>query len=88
MESFLFLLRLILGALVVVSAGGKVLKRPVLSSSSFACASDAAVHFGLGKSRQVDSISVRWSDGSRELFDTAGVDRLLEVRQGKGRQKN
>ena len=77
-----------LGALVTVKAGKLLLHRPVLSSSSFACASDAAVHFGLGKTTGVDFLSVRWSDGSTELFETAEVDRLLTLRRGKGRRKN
>ncbi|MCH2364573.1 MAG: ASPIC/UnbV domain-containing protein, partial [Planctomycetes bacterium] len=74
--------------LVTVKAGESVLQRPVLSSSSFACASDASVHFGLGKHRQVDSISVRWSDGSLESFTADGVDRLLVLSKGEGARKN
>ena len=77
-----------LGALVTVTTGGRVLRRPVLSSSSFACASEASVHFGLGKTEQVDSLSVHWSDDSTEFFHAAGIDRLLEVRRGEGRRKN
>ena len=77
-----------LGALVTLETGKRTLKRPVLSSFSFACASDASVHFGLEKNKPIDSITVRWSDGSLESFTADGVDRLLVLSKGEGARKN
>ena len=77
-----------LGALVTIAAGKRVLRRPVLSSSSFACASEATTHFGLGRSDTIDSLTIRWSDGTSESFDAGGVDRLLVLRRGEGSRGN
>ena len=77
-----------LGALVTITAGKRVLRRPVLSSSSFACASEATTHFGLGRSDTIDSLTIRWSDGTSESFDAGGVDRLLVLRRGEGSRGN
>ena len=77
-----------LGALVTLKTGKRTLKRPVLSSFSFACASEASVHFGLEKNRSIDAITVRWSDGSIESFTADGVDRLLVLSKGEGARKN
>ena len=77
-----------LGALVTIAAGNRVLRRPVLSSSSFACASEATAHFGLGSSDTIDSLTIRWSDGASESFNAGGVDRLLVLRRGEGSQGN
>ena len=77
-----------LGALVTIAAGNRVLRRPVLSSSSFACASEATAHFGLGSSDTIDSLTIRWSDGASESFNAGGVDRLLVLRRGEGRRGN
>ena len=77
-----------LGALVTITAGKRVLRQPVLSSSSFACASEATTHFGLGRSDTIDSLTIRWSDGTSESFDAGGVDRLLVLRRGEGSRGN
>ena len=77
-----------LGALVTLKTGNRTLRRPVLSSFSFACASEASVHFGLEKNRSIDAITVRWSDGSLESFTADGVDRLLVLSKGEGARKN
>ncbi len=77
-----------LGALVTITAGKRVLRRPVLSSSSFACTSEATTHFGLGSSDTIDSLTIRWSDGTSESFAAGGVDRLLVLRRGEGSREN
>lgn len=77
-----------LGALVTLKTGKRTLRRPVLSSFSFACASEASVHFGLEKNRSIDAITVRWNDGSLESFTADGVDRLLVLSKGEGARKN
>ena len=32
--------------------------------ASYLCSNDPRVHFGLGKITQVDTVEVRWTDGS------------------------
>ena len=73
---------------MTITAAKRVLRRPVISSSSFACTSEATTHFGLGRSDTIDSLTIRWSDGTSESFDAGGVDRLLVLRRGEGSRGN
>ena len=73
-----------LGACVTVRAAGKALIRIVQANYSYLSASDPRVHFGLGAVEKVEAIEVRWSDGTRERFGAAGVDRDVVVRKGSG----
>jgi hypothetical protein len=43
------------------------------------------LHFGLGAETAIGSIEVRWPNGGRELFSAEGVDRILELVEGKGK---
>ena len=46
---------------------------------------DPRVHFGLGKITQVDTVEVRWTDGSLEQFEKLSIDRHHTLQKGKGR---
>jgi len=56
----------------------------VLPGASYISSSDPRVHFGLGSIQRIDSIEVRWPDGSRESFAGSEVDRQVVLRQGTG----
>ena len=73
-----------IGAEVRVFSGKKVWPTVVQPGQSYQCSNDSRAHFGLGEAAQVDSIYVFWPDGSREEFACPGVDRIVEVAQGKG----
>ena len=73
-----------LGATVTVRLGNRLLVGAVLSSDGYLSSRDPCVHFGLGRSTNVEEIVVRWTDGRIESFGTDGVDRALIVRQGTG----
>ena len=73
-----------LGALLAVDAGGRRQFRPLLTSYSFASASEAVAHFGLGTAPRVDRIEVLWPDGTRERFPSQPADRCVVLRQGEG----
>jgi len=61
------------GARVAVKATGlPVLQRRVHTDSSYLSASDPRVYFGLGSAKQIESVTVRWPDGS-ETRQTANV---------------
>jgi hypothetical protein len=45
-------------------------------------ASDAALHFGLGRDGRVDRVVVRWPDGSSSEHTGLPADALLVIRQG------
>lgn len=78
--------RFAIGARVaVLRQGQKPLWRRVHTDSSYLSANDVRVHFGLGERPEVQSVVVRWPDGSREAWDKVQPDRLLTLRQGTGR---
>jgi hypothetical protein len=76
--------RIALGAMVIVSAGGRRFARYVESSSSYLSSSDPRAHFGLGAVERVDSIEIRWPDGLREQFACPKFDCEIELRRGEG----
>lgn len=73
-----------LGATVRIQAGPLRALRPLISTYSFQCASEAVAHFGLGPHQKVDLIEVVWPDGKVERFASSGVDRTVTLRQGEG----
>jgi len=73
-----------LGASVWIEAGGKTRRRDVRTGYSYLAANDPRVHVGLGETRQVISVTVRWSDGEQERFGPFDADRSVELRRGRG----
>jgi hypothetical protein len=73
-----------LGAVVTVEAGGVRRSRHILSTYSYAAASEMVAHFGLGGAAQVSVLEVAWPDGTVERFPPPPVDRLVTVRRGEG----
>jgi enediyne biosynthesis protein E4 len=73
------------GAEVRVRAGGRRWVGWVNPGQSYLCSNDPRVHFGLGGARRVDDLSVRWPDGSREVFPGGRADRVVELRKGAGK---
>ena len=72
------------GALVVVRAGGGAWLRLADPAFSFISSSDPRAHFGLGPVDAVDSIEVRWPDGTAERFPGGAPDRDVRVERGRG----
>ena len=78
-------LRDALGALVTLhdEAGGQRLRRAA-TDGSFACASDPRVRFALSGLAAPRSISVRWTDGSVEVFPAPDAGRYSTLVRGEG----
>jgi hypothetical protein len=75
----------LLGARVeIVRSDGAVLTRRARSDGSYASANDPRVLVGLGTSREVTSVRVRWPDGQTEAWPSMPVDRWTTVVQGTG----
>lgn len=74
------------GAVVTVQAGGQRQVRTIGRASSYLSSGAGDAHFGLGPVDRVESLDVRWPDGSRETFSIDCVDCAIEVRQGQGTQ--
>jgi len=78
--------RMALGARVALHrTGQRPLWRRVHTDSSYLCANDPRVHFGLPDAAGLERVVVRWPDGSREAWPVARPNTLLRLRQGTGR---
>jgi len=72
-----------IGARALVYNEGKFQIREVKSNSSYMSQSDLRLHFGLGKHTSVDSIRVRWTDGTWQSFGPCPADRFICIEKGK-----
>jgi hypothetical protein len=63
---------------------GRRLYNEVTTSTGYAASSDARVHFGLGDSRVIREIEIRWPSGTRQLLHDVTADRLLVVTEPGG----
>jgi enediyne biosynthesis protein E4 len=73
-----------IGAKVFVTAGGARQRGDVFSGGSYGSSSDPRVHFGLGATSTIEKIEVHWPSGAKETFLVPGVDRIVELVEGKG----
>ena len=73
-----------IGATLSIVAGGRTIRRDVRTGYSYLAANDPRVHVGLGDLTNVESITVRWTDGTRERFGPSAADRIVEIRRGSG----
>ena len=74
------------GAIVTVTAGGATYVRVADPAYSYLCSNEPSAHFGIPDATKVDSIRVRWPDGSEELYPGGDLDRALVVEKGKGQK--
>jgi hypothetical protein len=81
-----------IGAQLWLRAGGRELRGLVLPGSSYCSSNDPRAHFGLGaatalgSATQAAEIVVQWPDRQRESFAVPGLDRVITLRQGEGRE--
>ncbi|MBE7503310.1 MAG: CRTAC1 family protein [Verrucomicrobiales bacterium] len=69
------------GALLTVTAGGRVWKAEATCSTGFLFQSDKRVHFGLGPASRVERLEVRWPSGRVQTWTDLDVNRILQLRE-------
>jgi predicted Zn-dependent protease len=74
------------GAVVVVTAGGRTQIAQRFGGGSFQSAGDPRLHFGLGTSRQLESVEVRWPSGHVDHHEHLPADRGYHLREGSAAQ--
>jgi len=74
-----------IGARVTLHGSKRIWVDEVRSGSSYNSSSDLRLHFGLGSETTLTNIEVRWPNGNREHFIPMGVDRILDLVEGKGK---
>ena len=63
----------------VTTDDGRKLYNEATTSTGYAASSDPRVHFGLGGSRVIREIEIRWPSGTRQLLHDVTADRVVEV---------
>jgi enediyne biosynthesis protein E4 len=72
--------RMGIGAQVrITTDDGRKLYNEVTTSTGYAASSDPRVHFGLGGSRVIREMEIRWPSGTRQLMHDVTADRVMEV---------
>ena len=72
----------------LIRKDGPTLRRWARSDGSYLAANDPRVHFGLGKTADVERIQVRWPSGVCESWSQPGSDRVVTLREGAGKPCN
>jgi hypothetical protein len=73
-----------LHARVTVSAGGRKRVQEFTIQPSYASGSYLPLHFGLGTSTQIDSVEVRWPEGTEQTLPGPVVDRAYRLSRKEG----
>lgn len=72
-----------IGALALVEAGGRTLRRRLHAGDSFLAQSSKTLHFGLGAATRVDRLTVEWPDGSRDVHQDLAAGQRVWITQGE-----
>ncbi len=73
-----------IGATVYLTAGGKTQRADVIGGGSYSSQSDFRLHFGLGSSREVSKLEIRWPSGLRENVKIEATNHILAIAEGNG----
>jgi hypothetical protein len=73
----------VVGARVVLEAGGRRQTRFAKGGGSYASSSDRRLVFGLGQTERIDKLTVSWPDGQQQEWISLGPDRYHVVVQGE-----
>ena len=57
--------------------------REIAGGGSYLSQSDLRAHFGLGGSRQADTVEVTWPSGLRQTFRDVEADKFYVIEEGK-----
>jgi hypothetical protein len=66
-------------AVVEIAAGGRIRRKQVQPNYGYSSSNDPRVHFGLGKTEQIELVRVKWPSGKTEEFRNLSVDRFITL---------
>ncbi len=73
-----------IGARITVVTGPSVQIREIKGGGSYLSQNDPRAHFGLGASRKVDLLEIRWPSGIVDRIRDIEANRLITVTEGQG----
>jgi hypothetical protein len=72
-----------IGARVTIVTGERKQFQELIGVNGYLSQGDTRVHFGLGKAEKIDTVEVRWPDGTSSEWKDVKADRVLRLEQGK-----
>lgn len=72
-----------IGAKAVLEWNGKRQVQVVTAGLGFASQNEHRLHFGLGKSGSVDSVTIYWPSGKKSVIKNPEIDKLLIVKEDR-----
>ena len=76
-----------IGTRLELKAGGLTQRADVLSGGSFMSSNDQRAHFGLGKSRSLERLTVYWPSGRTEVITLPEINHIYTITEGRGISK-
>ncbi len=73
-----------IGAKAFLTANGVTQRNDVISGGSYCSSNDLRLHFGLGKTKRVEKLEIRWPDGIRENVTLSGINAIFTIVEGQG----
>lgn len=73
-----------IGSRVTLKFGDRVQMQELTAQTSYYSVNDPRLHFGLGASKQVDAIEIRWANGQTEIIKNVSANQLVTVKEGSG----
>ena len=73
-----------IGARVELYWNGRVQAQEVAAATGFSAQNQRRVHYGLGDSRAVDRVVIRWPSGKRQTIESPQIDILHHVKEPDG----
>jgi hypothetical protein len=76
--------RAAIGARVTIHAGGVKQFNEVHGGASYLSQNDLRLHFGLGTATKMESVEVRWPNGTSETLQNVSADAIYTIVEGSG----
>ena len=76
--------RLALNGRISIVAGGVTQTDEIHSGGSYLSQNDLRIHFGLGASDKIQSVTIHWPSGRVETLNNLAVDKYYSVLEGQG----
>src|ERR1700688_3262638 len=76
--------RAAIGARVTIRAAGVKQFSEVRGGASYLSQNDLRLHFGLGMAPKMDSVEIRWPNGTTEMLQNVAADSIYTIVEGAG----
>ena len=70
-----------IGAVIELRCGTVTQRRQVMPTRSYLSQVELPMTFGIGDAEQIDSVTIRWPDGSTQELSKLAIDQLHKIQQ-------